>query len=30
MTTADSIYLIICLLGFAGFIFTLLYRSLKG
>lgn len=28
MTSADTIYLIICLIGFAAFIGMLLYRSL--
>lgn len=27
MTTADTIYLIICIVGFAAFIGMLLYRS---
>lgn len=30
MTSADSIYLIICLIGFAAFIGGLLYCSIKG
>ncbi len=30
MTTADTIYLIICLIGFAAFIGMLAYRSITN
>ncbi len=30
MTTADTIYLIICIIGFAAFTAMLLYRTFKS